>query len=66
MDSIDATVDDGFDINCLDAQPAAAASKDFIAIPFAELDSGDRHSLFCGTSLDQKELSCKIFQYQND
>ncbi len=49
----------GFDSDCLDGDTAAA--KDYIAIPFAEVtDEDDPHSLFCDTSLDGQELTCKM------
>lgn len=55
MDIIDG---DGFDSECLD--DTDANSKDFIAIPFADVATIGRHSLFCGTSLHGGELTCEI------
>lgn len=55
MDSITAA-GPFFDDGCLDS--TAANSKDYIAIPFAEV-AGEPHSLFCGDSLNGEELTCK-------
>lgn len=54
MDSING---DGFDGDCLDDD--REASKDYIAIPFAEVTGEAPHSLFCGESLNDKVLTCK-------
>lgn len=58
MDNIGGAAGDGFDIDCLDDAPTNP--KDYIAIPFAEIPGESPHSLFCGTSLQGKTLSCKI------
>lgn len=61
MDSVSGTGVDEFDSDCLNG--IATDSKDYIAIPFAEVTGQDPHSLFCGTNLDGKDLSCNLFQY---
>lgn len=55
---MDGNANPGFDGDCLDN--VATNSKDYIAIPFAEVPGEDPHSLFCDTSLNTKSLICKI------
>lgn len=55
---MDGIANSGFDGDCLNN--VATASKDYIAIPFAEVPTEDPHSVFCDTSLDGKSLSCTI------
>ncbi|XP_037044413.1 uncharacterized protein LOC119080265 isoform X5 [Bradysia coprophila] len=43
-----------FDDMCLNG--ASGDSKDYIAIPFAEVTNQDPHSLFCGDSLDGEDV----------
>lgn len=49
------------DSDCLNGDNTV--SKDYIAIPFAEVSTLNPqiyHSLFCGTILEDEEVSCKI------
>jgi len=47
----------GFDADCLDPDVGATSSKDYIAIPFAEVTTPrEYHSLFCLDSLNNNRL----------